>query len=130
NRPERQTALRGEGHNSRGTRRRFSGRAAGGLFSGLRASGSRQRALALPLRPLFASSGGSHVQSVRARASLRRRSRQALKEGFAEHKGTPVKIALIDYRAGNVPSSELCTSSERKVFVPRLRRKLPGQMQL
>ena len=54
----------------------------------------------------FAPSDRSHVQSVRARAAFRRDARSPAAPRLAEHQGAAVKISIIDYGAGNLPSVE------------------------
>src|SRR4029077_10497133 len=95
-----------EGENRRQARRRFPGRTDGGFFPGLRTVGKGQRPPSRSLRPLLASSSRSHFQSLRACPALRRLSRQAPPPGLAQHQGTTMKITILDYGAGNVPSVE------------------------
>jgi len=102
----RKALLRRECEDRGKTRRRFPGRAGGGFLPRVRAIRKSQRSSALSLRPLLASSGRGHVQGVRTRLALRRSARQTPAAGFAQHKGTAMKLTIIDYGAGNVPSVE------------------------
>ena len=86
--------------------RRLPDRAARRFLPRLRPIGRRERAPETHLRPLVASSGRVHLQSIRQSAALRRLARQAPAQRPPIHQGAPVKIAIVDYGAGNLPSVE------------------------
>ncbi len=76
------------------------------FFPGICTSCPRQRSSARTLRPLVSSPSRGHVQSVRARTSLRCFTRQAPSQRSPQHEGPSMNVTLIDYGAGNVTSVE------------------------
>ena len=81
-------------------------RAARGFLSRLRPVRRRERPSQADVRPLVASPGRVHLQSVRQSAALRRLPRQAPAQRSAIHQGPAMKVAIVDYGAGNLPSVE------------------------
>ena len=86
--------------------RRFSNRIARGFLPRLRAVGGCECSSEADVRPLVASPGRVDVQSIRKGTAVRRYARPPNAPRLAFNQGATVKIAIVDYGAGNLPSVE------------------------
>src|SRR6266481_2381739 len=81
-----------------------------GFLRRLRASRGRERSPSPDVWPVVAPSGGGDLQGVRQGAAFCSNARSAVEAGVAEHERFAMKIALVEYGAGNLPSVERALS--------------------
>ena len=76
------------------------------FFQGFAQSARANVHLRVALRPLLASPSRSHLQSLRPRSTFRRFPRPAPSPSPTQHQRSAMKITILDYGAGNLPSVE------------------------